>query len=170
MWYLIYTNELPEVVHGQNCNSNNMNGDMLEENHDGGGEVANGVRRTNVQRPLHQTIPAVAARWRPRYKTEDSQCGTLVSFADASSKSVSDLNIDELKRSMEEQYAASASFLTSSMLQVNGDKTHAMLLTTAQFRRLNNLNLSVNFGNDLQTNSKVERLLGLQLHENLKFR
>ena len=57
---------------------------------------------------------------------------------------------------MEELYAASASFLTSSMLQVNGDKTHAMLITTAQFRRLNNLNLSVNFGNDLQTNSKVE--------------
>ena len=53
---------------------------------------------------------------------------------------------------------------------MNGDKTHAMLLTTAQNRRLNNLDLTVNFGNDLQRSSKVERLLGLQLHENLKFR
>ena len=94
-------------------------GDILEENYAGGGEVANGMRRTNIQRPLRQIIPAAAARWRPRYKTGDSECGTLVSFADDSSKSVSDLNIDELKRSMEEQYAASASFLTSSMLQVN---------------------------------------------------
>ena len=59
---------------------------------------------------------------------------------------------------MEMQYAASSSFLTSSMLQVNGDKTHAMLLTTAQNRRLNNLDLTVNFGNDLQRSSKVERL------------
>ena len=64
---------------------------------------------------------------------------------------------------MEDQYAASVSFLTSSLLQVNGDKTHTMLLTTSQNRRLNNLNLSVNFGNDHQTGSKVERLLGLQL-------
>ena len=33
------------------------------------------------------------------------------------------------------------------------------------------MNLSVNFGNDLQTNSKAERLLlGLHLQENLKFR
>ena len=68
------------------------------------------------------------------------------------------------------QYAASASFLTSSMLQVNGDKTHAMLLTTAQNRRLNNLDLTVNFGNKQQRSSKVERLLGLQVHENMKFR
>ena len=106
---------------------------------------------------------------RPMYKTGDSECGALVCFADDSSESVSDLNIDELKISMELQYAASASFLTSSMLQVNGDKTHAMLLTTSQFRRLNNLNLTVLFGNDQQTGSKVERLLGLYLHQNMKF-
>ena len=112
---------------------------------------------------------AAEALRRPLYKTGDSECGTLVCFADDSSESVSDRNMDELKRSMEEQYAASASFLTSSLLQVNGDKTHAMLLTTSQNRRLNNLNLSVNFGNDQQTGSKVERLLGLQLHENMKF-
>ena len=65
---------------------------------------------------------------------------------------------------MEQQYAAAVSFLTSSMPQVNGDKTDAMLLTTSQNRRVNNLNLSINFGNDQQTGSKV------QLHKNLKFR
>ena len=48
-------------------------------------------------------------------------------------------------------------------------KTHAILLTTAQFRRLNQPDLTVNFGNDEQRSSNVERLLGLQLHENLKF-
>ena len=56
------------------------------------------------------------------------------------------------------------------MLQVNGNKTHAMLLTTSQFRRLNNLDLTVNFGNDQQTGSKVERILGLYFHHNMKFR
>ena len=144
LWYLIYTNMLPEVVHGQNCTGEERAGEA------GGGD------RT----PLRQ----------PPYRTGDSECGALVCFADDSSESVSDQNIEELKNSMEMQYAASSSFLTSSMLQVNGDKTHAMLLTTAQNRRLNNLDLTVNFGNDLQRSSNVERLLGLQLHENLKFR
>ena len=71
---------------------------------------------------------------------------------------------------MEQQYASVAGFLTSSMLQVNSDKTHAMLLTTSQFRRLNNLTLTVNYGNFTQKSSKVERMLGLYLHENMKFR
>ena len=156
LWYLIYTNELPEVVHGQNC------ADQERWDATGGGGGT----------PVQRTGTAVAAQAlrRPLYKTGDSECGMLVCFTDNSSESVSDRDMDELKRSMEEQYAASASFLTSSLLQVNGDKTHAMLLTTSQNRRLNNLHLSVNFGNNRQTGSKVERLLGLQLHENMKFR
>ena len=56
------------------------------------------------------------------------------------------------------------------MLQVNGDKTHAMLLTTSQFMGLNNLDLTVTFRNDQQTGSKVKHLLGLYLHQNMKFR
>ena len=120
---------------------------------------------TPVERP--ETAATVEAPRRPVYKTGDSECGALVCFADDSSESVSDRDMDELKRSMEEQYAASASI---PLLQVNGNKTHAMLLTTSQNRRLNNLNLSVKFGNDQQTGSKVERLLGLQLHKNMKFR
>ena len=159
LWYLIYTNELPDVVHGQNCAGQ----EQTDETGGGGGGGGTPVQRA-------ATAVATEAPRRPLYKTGDSECGALVCFAEDSSESVSDRDLDELKRSMEEQYAASASFLTSSLLQVNGDKTHAMLLTTSQNRRLNNLNLSVKFGNDQQTGSKVERLLGLQLHENMKFR
>ena len=71
---------------------------------------------------------------------------------------------------METQYNATASFLTSSRLQVNDGKTHTMLLTTSQNRRLNNPSLTVTIGEVQQKSSSVERLLGLQLHENLKFR
>ena len=156
LWYLIYTNELPEVVHGQNC----ADQERSDETGGGGGT------------PVQQAETAVAAEAlrRPLYKTGDSECGTLVCFADDSSESVSDRNMEELKRSMEEQYAASASFLTSSRLQVNDSKTHTMLLTTSQYRRLNNPTLTVTIGAVEQKSSSVERLLGLQLHENLKFR
>ena len=71
---------------------------------------------------------------------------------------------------MELQYSATASFLTSSLLQVNASKTHTMLLTTSQNRRQNNPSLTVTFGTTQQNTSSVERILGLYLHENLKFR
>ena len=71
---------------------------------------------------------------------------------------------------MKLQYSAVASFLTSSLLQVNDSKTHTMLLTTAQMRKSQNLSLSVEIGSVKQKTSQVERLLGLQVHENLKFR
>ena len=64
----------------------------------------------------------------------------LFFYADDGSASVSDFDIKELKYSIEQKYASVASFLTSSLLQVNDNKTHAMLLTAAQIRRLNNLN------------------------------
>ena len=146
-------------MHGPNCNNGNMNEQGQERRDETGG---GGVDRIVVQ-------PGTAAAG-PLYSTGDSECGSFVCYADDGSGSVSDFDIDELKHSMEQKYASAAAFLTSSLLQVNGDKTHAMLLTTAQFRRLNNLNLTVNFGNNVQNGSKVERLLGLMLHQDLKFR
>ena len=45
-----------------------------------------------------------------------------------------------------------------------------MLLTTAQLRKSQNLSLTVEIGSVQQETSHVERLLGLQVHENMKFR
>ena len=44
-----------------------------------------------------------------------------------------------------------------------------MLLTTSQFRRSRNIEMKVMIGSEEKTTSEVERLLGLQLHQNLKF-
>ena len=71
---------------------------------------------------------------------------------------------------MKLQYDAVASFLTSSLLQVNDSKTHTMLLATSQLRKSQNLSLTVEIGSVNQKTSQVERLLGLQVHENFKFR
>ena len=91
-------------------------------------------------------------------------------YADDSSSSISDPNIEELATSMKLQYSSISSFLTASLLKVNDSKTHTMLLTTAQLRRQRNLNMTVEIGSVRQKTSPVERLLGLQLHQNLKFR
>ena len=95
------------------------------------------------------------------------ECGTLVNYADDSSSSNSDGDIIELAISLKLQYSSVSSFLNSSRLQVNDSKTHTMLLTTAQLRRSQHLSLTVEIGSVKQKSSKVERLLGLQLHENM---
>ena len=148
LWYILYTSELPEVVHGENCPDAR---DLLDDLP---------VSPQNWEQPA----------WKPNYRIEDNECGTVVCYADDSSESVADTNIEELKTSMELQYSSTASFLTSSLLQVNSSKTHTMLLTTSQNRRQNNPSLTVTFGTTQQKASSVERILGLYLHENLKFR
>ena len=52
---------------------------------------------------------------------------------------------------------------------MNDSKTHMMILTTSQMRRSQEISVQVQVGMDLQETSKVEKLLGLQLHEGLKF-
>ncbi len=45
-----------------------------------------------------------------------------------------------------------------------------MLLTTSQMRRSRNINIKVQIGTEEQSTTEVERLLGLKIHHNLKFR
>ena len=111
-----------------------------------------------------------APHWYPAFRMGDVECGMLVNYADDSSSSSADCDVTELATTMKLQYRAVASFLTSSLLQVNDSKTHTMLLTTAQMRKSQNISLTVEIGSIQQKTSQVERLLGLQLHENLKFR
>ena len=109
-------------------------------------------------------------QWRPNYKMGDEECGAIVCYADDSSSNISDSCLEELALSMKLQYSSISSFLTASFFKVNDSKTHTMLLTTSQLRRQRNLNLTVQIGSVSQKTSPVERLLGLQLHQNLKFR
>ena len=121
--YVLYTNELPEVVHLLNCPHPNQQ------------------EQEQVQKP--------------QYRLGDTECGALACYADDSSGSVTDSDMEELKVSMSNQYQAVYEFLSSSLLQVNDSKTHPMVLTTAQMRRSRNLSLTVNIGTVQQETNKV---------------
>ena len=170
IWYIIFTNELPEVVHFQNCKEKQeIQNEQQQENEQEEREpgVDGGRGQVGPQTgPLADTDTA----WRPHYRTGDEECGALVCYADDSSSSISDPSIEELATSMKLQYSSISSFLTASLLKVNDSKTHTMLLTTSQLRRQRNLNMTVEIGSVRQKTSPVERLLGLQLHQDLKFR
>ena len=110
LWYLIYTNMLPEVVHGQNCTDQEprtvTGGDGGDgqaqmayrtggDSGDGGDGQAQMAYRTGGDGGDGGDGQAPMA-----YRTGDSECGALVCFADDSSESVSYRDLDELKISM----------------------------------------------------------------------
>jgi hypothetical protein len=169
LWYILYTNELPEVVHLENCPTTEDQEDLQQEQEQ---EQEQEQMASEAVVPVQSWRPGqlTAVQWHPAFRVGDSECGALVNYADDSSSTSSDFELAELATSMKMQYSAVASFLTSSKLQVNDSKTHTMLLTTAQLRKSQNLSLTVEIGSVQQETSHVERLLGLQVHENMKFR
>jgi hypothetical protein len=94
----------------------------------------------------------------------------MACYADDSSCYTSSSSTEDLSQAISSQYTAVSKFLTSSILKVNDAKTHTMLLTTSRMRKSRNLSITVQIGTDTQKTTEVERLLGLMLHQNLKFK
>ena len=75
----------------------------------------------------------------------------------------------ELAVKLSNKYTVISEYLSANRLKVNDSKTHMMILTTSQLRKSQEINVQVQVGTGVQDLSKVEKLLGLQLHEGLKF-
>ena len=112
----------------------------------------------------------IGEQWKPRTNFECRSCGSIVTYyADDSSFTSTCSDPNELAGRLSEKYTQIAEYLSSNRLKVNDSKTHMMILTTSQMRRSQEISVQVQVGMDLQETSKVEKLLGLQLHEGLKF-
>ena len=135
--YVIFTNELPEVVHGVDCT----------------GSIQN----------LHED------EWHPRTNFECQTCGGIVNYADDSSYTATCSDQQELAATLSTKYTVISEYLSANRLKVNDSKTHMMILTTSQLRRSQDISVQVQVGTGVQDLSGVEQLLGLQLHEGLKF-
>ena len=76
---------------------------------------------------------------------------------------------EELAETISEKYTIMSNYLSSSGLKVNDDKTHTMLLTTSQMRRSRDIQLEVRTGEEVGAASEVERLLGVHIHQDMKW-
>ena len=124
LWYILYTNELPEVVHMQNCpdrgQGQEREQDQEREQEQGEQEQEPvGTEATALPAPGWRPGQLANAKWHPSFRMGDVECGSLTNYADDSSSTTSDHNITELASSMKHQYSAVASFVSSSRLQVN---------------------------------------------------
>ena len=122
--YVIFTNELPEVIHSGETHHNQD----------------------------HQ------------YHMHCSTCGGICCFADDST-----LSIDALTEKLSSSYKQVSEYMTSSELKLNDDKTHLLLMTTAQKRKKLFQEPQIIASNDIIQVSRSEKLLGITIHENMKW-
>ena len=94
----------------------------------------------------------------------------MTCFADDSTFTCRSKEVREVSRQLSLSYTAIANYLTAWRLKVNDDKTHVMLLTTSQNRKRKNIKMSVMTGQTEQETSEVEKLLGMHVHQDLKFK
>ena len=130
--YLVYTADLPEVIHDDNC--------QLGQN--------------NTSR-FHTTCP---------------ECGGVVTFADDTTVTVTDKDPGILSEKLSDSYVKIASYLTDNRLKVNDTKTHILVMTTSQKRRKNDISVQLITPSCIVQSSKSERLLGMEVHESMKWR
>jgi hypothetical protein len=134
IFYTIFTNELPEVVHEDSC-------------------PLRGVEDASI------------------FNTQCQECGGVCCYADDSTYTVQGNDPVELSRKLSQKYTALAEFLTANKLKVNDEKTHLLVMTTRQKRRhLDTSSITINTPTAVITPSKVERLLGAQVHQDMHWK
>ena len=73
--------------------------------------------------------------WKQRLNIDCMDCGSICTYADDRTYSTSEENQQTLSEKVSNKFTVMAKFLSSSKLKVNDNKTHTLLLTTAQMRR-----------------------------------
>ena len=107
---------------------------------------------------------------KPKFSTGCVKCGSLTIYVDDSTYCINASDPQSLAKNLSEKYQILADFLNSNGLKVNDDKTHTMCLTTSQMRRSRNIGqFIVKTGGESNKTSEVERLLGAQVHMDLKW-
>ena len=101
--------------------------------------------------------------------TDCTDCGGLCCFADDSTYSTSCQDMSDLEQKMSSKYKIMSEYLCNSRLKLNDDKTHMLVMTTRQKRRLLNINIKIKTPTEEISPIKSEKLLGIIIQEDLKW-
>ena len=134
IFYTIFTNELPQVVHEVNC--------------------------------PHRELEEAAI-----FSIQCQECGGVCCYADDSTYTAVGSDTVELSLKLTNKYAVLADFLTANKLKVNDDKTHLLIMSTRQKRyHRDTSTITISTPTATITPSAVERLLGAQVHQDMRWR
>ena len=114
---------------------------------------------------VHQHEPEhLQNQVQPYYNLPCKSCGGICCFADDSTLSVSDKDPAILEQKMNMKYKSIANYMSMNRLALNSDKTHVLIMMSAQQHKKNgNYGIVLNTGNELIEPSDSERLLGAQV-------
>ena len=134
--YSLFTSDLPEVVHQQDC----------------------------------PQAPQARQGEEATFRTTCTECGGICCFADDSTYSVSASTEEELSEKLSVKFQEMARYFTANRLCINTEKTHSMIICTQKKRRhVNTAAVTLQTGTETISPSPVERLLGVQVHQDLGF-
>ena len=106
------------------------------------------------------------------YNMYCDSCGTLCCYADDSSFSVADSDLNVISKKLTENYTKISDFMCRNKLKLNNDKTHIMLLATdrAWRSKISDDSLILTTGNNYSVNTSAsENLLGGTISKDLKW-
>ena len=133
--YILFVNDLPEVVHG----------------HAG------------------QVVPGQGGQGHAKFNLVCSECGGLCCYVDDSTYSYSSSDPATLSATLSEQYKKLAEYMGDNKLVVNADKTHLIVMGTERFSAVRPL-VQIVAGNEVIKPTPTEKLLGLNIHQSLKWK
>ena len=105
----------------------------------------------------------------PQYRCHCVECGGVAVYADDSTYTASDTDQVRLSEKLSEKFEVMADYLTANRLKVNSDKTHLMVMTTQQNRRLHPTTVNITTEAGAIEATQVDRLLGAYIHQDMKW-
>ena len=165
--YILFVNDLPEVVHGHLGASQPDHG-QSEAAHehlgDGQGESVQGHigvgQVCQVQGEVKNKI---------LYNINCRTCGTLCCYVDDSTYMCSGSDPAQLSSKLSSQYKLLATYMGDNRLVINNDKTHLLVMGGRRHAALRQ-QVSIDTGTVVVTPVETEKLLGLNIHQSLKWK
>ena len=97
------------------------------------------------------------------------KCGGLCCYVDDSTYTYSSSDPVELSEKLSEQYAKLADYMGDNKLVINDDKTHLLVMGGPKFKAVRP-QVSINTGTVTINPVETEKLLGLNIHQSLKWK
>ena len=105
----------------------------------------------------------------PAFNMNCDNCGSLCCYVDDSSYVLSSSDPRVLSEKLSEQYRKLASYMSDNRLVINDDKTHLLVMGTPRFHTARE-DVDIATGTVTIEPIKTEKLLGINIHESLKWK
>ena len=100
----------------------------------------------------------------PIYNIQCDKCGSLCLYADDSTFTLSNKNVEELNNDLDRKYKEIAKYMDRDKLVLNSNKTHLMIMTSSRkHANYQNFGLFLDTGSEIILPQDEEKLLGVSL-------